>query len=305
MTNRPAEWSTALARVIAFVNDKGGVGKTSNVANLGGQLAAAGYHVLAVDLNRQANLSDDFGIRDTESDDQGSGLLAALQDGTPLKPVTVRPDLDLAPGGTRLHRLTSFVVSEMSHRGMAVYNVLAAALAPVAPEYDIVLVDCPPENVIATDLALAAARWVVMPTRSDHGGLTGMKLTAERFAVARQSNPELGLLGVVLFGTLKGATAIHTEVQKDVAEAFGGQSPMFEAVIRHSERVARDCRRVGKLAHELEVEAAQQPEWWKALREGAKGPRLSSTTASVSADYRALAAELLQVLAAAEKGGQS
>ena len=53
----------ALARVMAIVNDKGGVGKTSIAANMAGQMAAAGFSVLLIDLNRQANLSDDLGFR--------------------------------------------------------------------------------------------------------------------------------------------------------------------------------------------------------------------------------------------------
>ena len=76
----------ALGRVIAIVNDKGGVGKTSIAANLAGQFAGAGYRCLLIDLNRQANLADDLGYRGSEADDQGAGLLDSVLSGNPLTP---------------------------------------------------------------------------------------------------------------------------------------------------------------------------------------------------------------------------
>jgi cellulose biosynthesis protein BcsQ len=293
----------ALERVVALINDKGGVGKTSLAANLAGQLAAAGYSVGVIDLNRQANLADDLGYRRQDGiDDQGAGLLAALLNGTPLTPVTgVRPNLRVVPGGTRLEDLTPLLLSRFQRAGRPAFLALANALAPVAGGCDVWLIDTPPENVTHGDLALGAARWVLMPTKSDSGGLIGMQLVAQRFSLAREINSAIGLLGVVLFATGTGARAIHAEIRRDVTEAFGGQSPLFSATIRHSERVALDCRKLGRLAHEMEVAAAAQPAWWEALRRGEKVPRISKTAASVSGDYRLLAAEVLQALANAEQ----
>jgi chromosome partitioning protein len=304
---------TALARVIAVTNDKGGVGKTSIVANLGGQLAAAGYRVLLVDLNRQANLADDLGTRGTSVDDQGEGLLAGIVlEGRHPLPVAanVRPNLDLVCGGTRLEALTPLMVSKTmgspaSHGQSSPFLALADVLAPVAEHYDVILIDCPPENFILTDLALGAARWVIMPTKTDVGGLVGMTLVAERFAKARQINPALGLLGAVLFATGTKSTAIHAAARAAISEAFGGQSPLFTTVVRHAERTAQDARRLGKLAHELEAEAAQQPAWWVRLRNRSepRAPQLSATAASVAADYRELAYEVLTVLRSMEQAG--
>jgi chromosome partitioning protein len=294
---------TALERVIALINDKGGVGKTSLTANLGGQLAAAGYRVLLIDLNRQANLAEDLGYRrQPDIHDEGAGLLSALLAGTPLKPVSgVRDNLDVIPGGRRLEDLTPLMLSRFQNRGRKAFLALAEALAPIAGNYDIILIDSPPENTILEDLALGAARWVLIPTKSDSGSLIGMKLVAERFKLAREINPLVGLLGVALFATGTSATAIHAEVRADIAEAFGAESPMFAAIIRHSERTAKDSRKLGRLAHELEVDASHQPAWWEALRTGERSvTRISATAASVSSDYRQLATEVLDVLALAE-----
>ena len=291
-----------LARTIAMVNDKGGVGKTSLVANLAGQFAGAGYRCLLVDLNRQANLADDLGFRDGPADDHGVGLVTSIVAGTPLVPVAgVRPDLDVVPGGSRLADLVPLLVGRMQEHGRAAFRALAEVLAPVAGDYDLTFVDCPPEAPILTDLALTAARWVLMPTRSDTGGLIGMRLVGERFALAREQNPDLGLLGAVLFATGTRSRRVHAEVRAAVTEAFGGRSPMFAASIRHAERTAQDARRLGKLAHELEVDLAAQPAWWAALREPTGAARRISPTASgVAGDYRALGIELLTLLRAAE-----
>ena len=210
--------------------------------------------------------------------------------------------LDVIPGGARLTDLTPLIVSRFAAGGRAAFLALALAqaLAPIAGDYDLILIDSPPENTTLADLALGAARWVIMPTRSDSGGLVGMKLVAERFQLAREINPELKLMGVALFASGTGSTAIRAEVRQDVEEVFGGHSPMFEASFRYSERTARDCRKRGLLAHELEVAAAQQPAWWQALRDGTPASRLSRAVSSVSADYQQMTAEVLQLLAGAE-----
>lgn len=296
------EGAGALARTIAMVNDKGGVGKTSLVANLAGQFAGAGYRCLLVDLNRQANLADDLGFRDTAVDDQGAGLLVGIVAGTPPPVVLdVRPGLDVVPGGARLSDLVPLLVSRVQEHGRVAFRALADVLAPIAGDYDLTFVDCPPETTILTDLALSAARWVLMPTKSDGGGLIGMRLVGERFALARELNPDLGLLGAVLFATGTRSRLVHAEVRAAVDAAFGGHSPLFDTSIRHAERTAQDARRLGKLAHELELEAAAQPAWWAALREGATATRrISPTAASVAGDYRELGIELLTLLRAAE-----
>jgi cellulose biosynthesis protein BcsQ len=292
----------ALGRVIAIVNDKGGVGKTSIAANLAGQFAGAGYRCLLIDLNRQANLADDLGYRGAEVDDQGAGLLGSVLASTPLAPmIDVRPLLDVVCGGARLEDLTPIMVSRLQHHGRKAFRVLGDVLAPIAADYELVFIDCPPESTILSDLALAAARWVLMPTKSDVGGLVGMSLVAERFLLAREVNPRLGLLGVVLFGTGSRSRAIHSEARQAIDRAFGGESPRFQTTIRHAERTAQDARRLGKLAHELEIELAAQPAWWEALRSNIRAPRVSATAASVAGDYRALGVEVLTTLQAAEE----
>jgi chromosome partitioning protein len=153
---------------------------------------------------------------------------------------------------------------------------------------------------------------LLMPTKSDAGGLIGMQLLAERFTVARTINPELSLLGVVLFGTTRGATAIHRDVRNAVQTAFGTNSPMLTATVGHSEKIATTSRALGRVAHELESDAANQPAWWAALRRSEdsnpaepaspRTQRIPATASNVAEDYRRLAAEVLDLLAVAEAG---
>src|SRR5262249_12090349 len=152
-----------------------GVGKTSITANLAGQVAATGRKTLAVDLNRQGNLSRDLGIRRTKVDDQGRALRDAIVKGVPLEVAeAVRPNLDVAVGGEGLEDLTISITSLLMRGDFkGAYLGLATALAPMAHEYQLIVIDCPPESPVLDNLALAAARWVMIPTKSDDGSLDG------------------------------------------------------------------------------------------------------------------------------------
>lgn len=293
----------ALSRTIALVNDKGGVGKTTLAVNLAGQLAGAGFSCLLVDLNRQANVARDLGYRNSDSDDHGRNLFDAITGRDSLRPIAgVRQGLDVAAGGIELDELVSWMVTRMSRDGLKANLALGTAIAPLAPNYDFVIIDSPPEATFLVDLCLYAARWILIPTRSDGAGMDGMANVAKRFTVAQQYNPSLSLLGAVLFGTGVRSTSIHDEVRGQLAEAFGTQSPLFSAFIRFSEKTAQDGRRLGRLAHELEEDLAAQPSWWQELRDGKRsGPRISATAASVAGDYRDLALEVLTVLREAEE----
>jgi chromosome partitioning protein len=295
--------AAVLTRTIAIANDKGGVGKTSLTANLSALYATAGYKVLIVDLNRQANLADDLGYRGSPIDDQGVAFITALQHGQALKPQSVpgRSGLDVIVGGESLTSLTAIVLSNLSTQGVDAYLALARALAPAAEPYDLILIDTPPENTTLVDLALRAARWLLIPTKSDKGGVGGMRLLAGRFTAARQTNPALGLLGVVLFATGRNSTAIHRSVRQAVEQEFGaGNSPMLTTFIGAAEKLAKDARDAGRVIHELESDAAKQPAWWESLRAGERVNRIPPTATNVAEDYRKLAAEVLDILAAAE-----
>jgi len=293
----------ALTRVIAVVNAKGGVGKTSVVATLAGLYAEAGYRTLAVDLDPQGNLGTDLGYLGAGLSDGGKSLSSAVFGGTPLTPLRdVRPKLDVVPGGDQLHDLVAVLLSRRN-KGRGGVEDLAQSLAAVSGDYDIILIDCPPGSDVLQECALSAARWVLVPTKTDDASRAGLREVARRFVAARAAgNPDLGLLGVILFGVGSAARRVLRQAREALEQDLGGAAPVLEATIRHVEAAAVDARSRGQLVHELERDVHAAPRWYERLRagQGAKQEILAGSASALAADYQALAEEVLQRLVAAE-----
>lgn len=294
----------ALARCIAVVNGKGGVGKTSLTANLAGLYAAAGYRTLAIDLDPQGNLGDDLGYLGAGLADNGVELVDALRARRPFIPLRdVRPGLDVLAGGPALDELTSDFYGR--HVGPDTVLAFAGSLAPIASDYDLILVDCPPGNDVLQESALAAARWVIIPTKSDPSSRAGLQIVAARFSAIRQQyNPELQLLGVVLFGVNTAATRLIAEARRALGEDLGLPEVLCDATIRHVEAAAFDARTRGQLVHELERDVHKGPSRFELLRmdkETRQRTRtLAASAGSLAADYQRLAEELLDRIVADE-----
>jgi chromosome partitioning protein len=284
---------TALSRVVAIANGKGGVGKTSLATNLTGLAAAGGYRILLIDLDPQGNAGEDLGYTGAELGDDGAGLVASLASGTPLT-ITLpgaRPNIDVICGGERLDDLGGLLLSRY-RRGGAVVDVLAEPLARLMEnsEYDLVVIDCPPGEPNLQLLALGAARWLLIPTRGDAASTKGMTRIAQRLVEARVHNPELELLGVVLFDIPNSATRLKREISEEITAALGGVAPLFEHAIRHS-IAATDARRQGLLVHEYAAELDGEP-FWAALREGRR-PSSPGSAPALAGDYAELVHEVL------------
>lgn len=164
---------TVLARVVAVINGKGGAGKTSITANVAGLIANSGFRVLAVDMDPQGNLAEDLGYTSTEIDDEGRALSAALAYGQPVKPVQgVRANLDVLIGGHHLDVAAAAlgVAKDQTKARLA----LAQVLEPIASEYDMIFIDCPPGIETLQTAAAAAARWALVPAKSDASSRKGM-----------------------------------------------------------------------------------------------------------------------------------
>lgn len=291
--------SDVVDKLIVISQGKGGVGKTSLTANLGGQLAAAGLKVLLLDLDPQGNLRRDLGAARND----GAGLVAALSLGQPL-PIErdVRPGLDLVPGGRKVADLTALAFAWHQRGDDGLAGNLRRALTAVADDYDLILLDTPPGEAAVVEAAMSAARWLIIPTGADYAGLDGLELTAERFTHAQAVNPDLELLGVVLFGIGTQATAIERQTRAVIGDVLDDYGAVFDARIRYQQTAAFDARRRGLLVHELaDVAATEQGQRLKALREeGAVVTDLRTRSASgLANDYSALAREVLARVMAA------
>jgi len=243
-----------LHQAIAVINGKGGTGKTSITANIGGLFAKADYRVLIADMDPQGNLGRDLGYVDDGRGDGGRALFAAVTAGAPLEPLReVRPNLDVIPGGELVEDMAATLYSRGT-RGQSVNGAVNDALATIAADYDLVLIDCPPGNRALQQMALTAARFVVVPTKADDASLDGLVQVAKLFThVKGGDNPHLELLGVVLFGIGARSRRIAETARKQIDRDLG-PGLTFDTEIRHVEGPAQDCRRLGKLVHEIEAE---------------------------------------------------
>lgn len=293
----------SLSRVVAVANGKGGVGKTSIATTLAGITAAADYRTLLIDLDPQGNAGEDFGYRRTDQDDDGHGLYAALATGTPLAITipNVRERVDVISGGEHLIELGAVLTSRLS-RQLPISNALASPLAELLDrtDYDLVIIDCPPGEENLQLMALGAARWVIIPSRGDTASLSGMAKIAQRMVQVRDTNPDLEILGVALFGIPNSATRIKRQVTDETAEVLGGVAPLFEATIRNS-MSALDARHDGQLIHEFATKMEGEP-FWKALRAG-KRPSSSGSAPALAGDYAALSHEILTRIHRLEQQG--
>jgi chromosome partitioning protein len=215
----------AMGRILAVVNQKGGVGKTTSTINLGAALAEEGARVLLVDFDPQGALSVGLGLNPNAIDTTVYNLL--LDRSVSLSEVVVTskiPRLDLIPSNIDLSAAEVMLVNEVARE-----QLLKSALAPAQTTYNYILIDCPPSLGLLTVNALTAAAAVVIPLECEYFALRGMVLLMDTLAkVKERLNPGLEVLGIV--ATMLEARTIHgREVLSRVSDAFGDK--LFKTVI--------------------------------------------------------------------------
>jgi chromosome partitioning protein len=292
---------TNLQRVIAVINGKGGAGKTTITSNVGGLLAVSGWRVLIVDLDPQGGLGSDLGYLGAQNDDEGQALSKAMiypdEVAVPVK--DIRPNLDVLMGGRFLESASATLASHINQaRATDPRLSVANLLSKIGGDYDIILIDCPPLNEVIQTAALAAARYALIPTKTDGSSINGLKITADRFDKVLDLNPDLDLLGVVLFGTGSSATSVRASATQKIVDSLGGEAArglVFDAFVRHAESPAEKTRDVGLLVHELETEILKAPKWYVGLGKGKKveapGP---ISTIGLAGDMQAITAEVVK-----------
>ena len=161
-------------RVIAIINQKGGVGKTTTTMNLAHALAKQGNRVLAIDLDPQANLTVGLGM--TQKDQPG--IAGVLIDGMSLRETghEVRENLQLIPAGKRLGEF-EYILEKGASRGF----LLQYSIKDSADEQDFILIDCPPTSGILGMNALLAANEVIIPVAGDFYSLQGLSRQMQIF----------------------------------------------------------------------------------------------------------------------------
>ena len=220
-----------MSRIYAIANQKGGVGKTTTAVNLGAYLAAAGQHVLLVDVDPQANATSSLGVA-------RQGLTHSIYDvllaGLPAPEAILLTDqvrLDLLPATPAL------AGAEVELVGLAGREQrLRRALEPVADRYDFILMDCPPSLGLLTVNALTAAQdGVLIPVQCEYLALEGLGHLLKTIYLVRDNlNPRLTIAGVVL--TMYDArTNLSRQVVEEVRRYFPAH--VFRTVVPRTVRL--------------------------------------------------------------------
>ena len=222
--------------LVAFSNQKGGVGKTTTAVNLGVCLSKQGKKVLLVDADAQANLTMSLGY--PRPDDLPISLATIMQDIIDDKPFDVQKGIlhhsegvDLLPSNIELSGLEVRLINAISRE-----RVLTTCINEVKKNYDYVLIDCMPSLGMLTINALAAADSVVIPTQPHYLSAKGLELLLRSVSkVRRQINPHLRIDGILMTMVMP-RTNISKEVTALVRRAYGQNIKVFDAQIPHSIR---------------------------------------------------------------------
>jgi chromosome partitioning protein len=220
-----------LSRIIALVNQKGGVGKSTTAVNLGAALAVEGRNVLVVDCDPQGNTTTGFGIEKHALKHDVYDVLLQEASVDDVAQRTEIPTLTLVPATINLAGAEIELVSALSRE-----TRLRQALSSVAQRYDYVLIDCPPSLGLLTINALTAAEEIIIPVQAEYYALEGLsQLTAVVRRVREALNPTLHVSGV-LVTMFDGRTRLAMEVLDELEKFFPQQ--MFKTQIPRNIRLS-------------------------------------------------------------------
>lgn len=221
-----------MGRIYAFANQKGGVGKTTTVINLGAYLAYFGQRVLLVDLDPQANATSCLKI--DKQNIRGGTYEALIGSNITTNYVLHNPRLKLSllPASPSLAGGEVELVNELARESR-----LKKALVPIQERYDYILIDCPPSLGLLTLNGLVAARdGVIIPVQCEYLPLEGLgQLTYTLDRVRQALFPGLAIRGVVLT-MFDGRTNLSNDVVSEVKRFFPDQ--VFNSLIPRSIRLA-------------------------------------------------------------------
>lgn len=216
-------------RRVAFVNQKGGVGKTTSVSCLGAALSRRSRKVLLVDFDPQGNLSEGFGI---EPEAVGQSIYDVIMDGAPWKDVivTVGENLDLAPANIELSGAETELL-QLPGKDFRLKNSLDRLNG-----YDYVLIDCPPSLGQLTINALSCATELFIPVQAEYFALKGLQKLIRTIDMVREwTNKELSISGIVAT-RYDGRKILNRNVVEQLRQHFGEK--LLLSVIRDNVALA-------------------------------------------------------------------
>ena len=242
MSNKPANQASnsgqsgetnerrPLPRVIAFANQKGGVGKTTTTITVGASLAELGYRVLIIDLDPQGNASTGLGVNSRDLDATIYDVLLRDEKLENCVEPTAIKNLFIAPSNLDLAGADIELVSEMGRE-----QRLKKAIESIIDQYDYILLDCPPSLGLLTVNGLTAATEVFVPIQCEYFALEGLgQLLRSVDRVSQVLNPTLEVTHIAC--VMYTHTTLSDDVVREVREHFGDK--VCKAVVPRSVRVA-------------------------------------------------------------------
>jgi len=221
-----------MARIVAVTNQKGGVGKTTIVFNVGAIAADMGRKTLLVDLDPQAALTASLGLDPHRLEKSVYHLLLARElDPERVLVKDVRPNLDVLPANKTLVRSDVELAQQIGRE-----YLLQESLFPIRHEYDLILVDNAPNLGVLTINALTASTDVLIPLVCEYLALRGMGMLVDMIRQVRgETNPSLKILGVLI--SMYDPKSLHSrEVYAEAKRIFGDY--VFEPPIPKNARFA-------------------------------------------------------------------
>ncbi|HEV2262629.1 MAG TPA: AAA family ATPase [Candidatus Rubrimentiphilum sp.] len=220
-----------LPRIIALVNQKGGVGKSTTTVNLGAALAVLGKRVLVIDLDPQGNTTTGLGIDKGAIKRDVYDLIMHFASIDEVLCETEIPGLQIIPATINLAGAEIELVSALSRE-----NRLKSVVGPIAGAYDFALIDCPPSLGLLTINALTAAKEIIIPVQAEYYALEGLsQLTNVVRRVQEALNPDLVVTGV-LVTMFDGRTKLAMEVLEELNAYFPQQ--MYKTQIPRNVRLS-------------------------------------------------------------------
>lgn len=223
-----------IGRIIAIVNQKGGVGKTTTAINLGASLADIGHKVLIVDLDPQGNASTGLGIEPEERTVTSFDILIGESDPAQAIIETQFENLSIITATTDLSSADMELMAN-DRRSFILKDALASAsLAPFG--FDYILIDCPPSLSLLTINAMVASHSVLVPLQSEFFALEGLSQLMLTLREVRQAaNPDLRIEGVVLT-MFDARNRLAQQVEADARQNLG--ELVFKTMIPRNVRVS-------------------------------------------------------------------
>ncbi|MGO8818632.1 MAG: ParA family protein [Terriglobia bacterium] len=220
-----------MGKVIAIVNQKGGVGKTTTTINLGAALAQQDMWTLIIDCDPQANTTGGMGF---PRDPARRSIYHALMHDVPLRSLVITCEVEglhLIPSEKNLVGAPVELVDQPERE-----QVLRKKMVDLRNEYNFILLDCPPSLDLLTLNALVAADSVIVPVQCEYFALEGVSELVDTLnRVRRSHNPRLAVEGILLT-MYDDRTNLSRQVRDDLREYFGDK--VFSTVIPRNVRLA-------------------------------------------------------------------